>query len=294
MIKKFLKISQLQIEGLADPLQNTELIKKSLLKTIKFKPDIISTPECSNIITNDKKHLIANATFQNACPVLKECKKFAKKYNKIIHIGSLLLKKNHSNKLINRSFIIGVDGKIKKYYDKIHLFDVNINKKEKYRESEDIYRALKISLQFQSLGEDTSKMFLREMIVKRKQLPRFSPLRFAHKFAHLAFGYGEKIGNILYSILVVLVTCTLIYGINGVDYQERNLSFFADDIQEYGYLKTFGNLFYFSVVVFSTVGFGEITPLGLLNKSVMIFEGLTGGIITTILIIAIYRQLMDR
>ena len=166
--------------------------------------------------------------------------------------------------------------------------------REKFSESEDIYRALKISLQFQSLGEDTSKMFLREMIVKRKQLPRFSPLRFAHKFAHLAFGYGEKIENILYSIMVVLVTCTLIYGINGVDYQERNLSFFADDIQEYGYLKTFGNLFYFSVVVFSTVGFGEITPLGLLNKTVMIFEGLTGGIITTILIIAIYRQLMDR
>ena len=166
--------------------------------------------------------------------------------------------------------------------------------KEKYRESEDIYRALKISFKAQSLGEDTGKMFLREMIVKRKQLPLFSPLRFAHKFAHLAFGYGEKIGNILYSILVVLVTCALIYGINGVDYQDRNLSFFADDIQEYGYLRTFGNLFYFSVVVFSTVGFGEITPLGLLNKTVMIFEGLAGGIIVTIFIIAIYRQLMDR
>ena len=166
--------------------------------------------------------------------------------------------------------------------------------KEKYKESEDIYRALKMALQTQSLKEETGKMFLREMIVKRKQLSLFSPLRLAHKFAHLAFGYGEKIGNIFYSILAVLVTCALIYGINGIDYQDRNLSFFADDIQEYGYLKTFGNLFYFSVVVFSTVGFGEITPLGLLNKTVMIFEGLTGGIITTILIIAIYRQLMDR
>ena len=166
--------------------------------------------------------------------------------------------------------------------------------KEKYKESEDIYRALKMTLQKQSLGEDTGKMFLREMIVKRKQLPLFSPLRFAHKFAHLAFGYGEKIGNIFYSMLTVLVTCALIYGINGVDYQDRNLSFFADDIQEYGYFRTFGNLFYFSVVVFSTVGFGEITPLGLLNKTVMIFEGLTGGIIVTIFIIAIYRQLMDR
>jgi len=104
----------------------------------------------------------------------------------------------------------------------------------------------------------------------------------------------EKIGNIFYSIIAVLVACALMYGINGVDYQDRNLSFFADDIQEYGYLKTFGNLFYFSVVVFSTVGFGEITPLGLLNKTVMIFEGLTGGIITTIFIIAIYRKLLDR
>ena len=151
-----------------------------------------------------------------------------------------------------------------------------------------------MALQAQSLNEETGKMFLREMIVKRKQLPLFAPLRLAHKFAHLAFGYGEKIGNILYSILAILVICALLYGINGVDYQDRNLSFFAEDIQEYGYLRTFGNLFYFSVVVFSTVGFGDITPLGLLNKTVMIFEGLTGGIITTIFIIAIYRQLMDR
>jgi len=145
MIKKFLKISQLQIEGLEDPIENSKLIKKNLLKTITFKPDIISTPECSNTITNDKKHLIENATYQNACPVLKECKEFAKKYNKVIHIGSLLLKKNHSNKLVNRSFIIGGDGKIKKYYDKMHLFDVNINKKEIHRESESFIRGYKIS-----------------------------------------------------------------------------------------------------------------------------------------------------
>ena len=166
--------------------------------------------------------------------------------------------------------------------------------REKYSESEDIYRALKISLQFQSLGEDTSKMFLREMIVKRKQLPRFSPLRFAHKFAHFAFGYGEKIGNIFYSMLTVLVACAFIYGINGVDYQDRNLSFFAEDIQEYGYLKTFGNLFYFSVVVFSTVGFGDIVPIGPLGKSIMIFEGIIGGVIIAVLMIALYKQLMDR
>ena len=165
---------------------------------------------------------------------------------------------------------------------------------EKYNEAEDIYRALKISMQSQTLGDDVGKMFLREMIVKRKQMPKYSPLRIVSKIAHITTGYGEKLGNILYSVIAVLVACSLIYGIDGVVYQDRNLSFFADDIQEYGYLRTFGNLFYFSVVVFSTVGFGEITPLGLLNKTVMIFEGMTGGLILSILIIAVYKQLMDR
>ena len=165
---------------------------------------------------------------------------------------------------------------------------------EKYNEAEDIYRALKISMQNQTLGEDVGKMFVREMIVKRKQMPKFSPIRFISKIAHITTGYGEKLGNILYSVIAVLVVCALIYGIDGVVYQDRNLSFFADDIQEYGYLRTFGNLFYFSVVIFSTVGFGEITPFGLLNKTVMIFEGMTGGLILSIFVIAVYKQLMDR
>ena len=92
----------------------------------------------------------------------------------------------------------------------------------------------------------------------------------------------------------MLVVCALLYGINGVDYQDRNLSFFADDIQEYGYLRTFGNLFYFSVVVFSTVGFGEMIPIGAVGKTVMIFEGIAGGLVLAILIIALYKKTMDR
>ena len=63
-----LKISQLQIQGLEDPGKNAKLIKKNLLKTITFNPDIISTPECLNIITNDKAHLFKYVTYQSECP----------------------------------------------------------------------------------------------------------------------------------------------------------------------------------------------------------------------------------
>lgn len=144
--KNKIKISQIQIEGLEYPDQNANLIQNRLLNIIDFNPDIISTPECLNIITNDSKHLINNAPYQDKCPVLNECKIFAKKYRKVIHIGSLLLKNRNTNSLLNRSFIIGSDGKIKKFYDKIHLFDVNLNSKEKYKESSLFTRGNKIAL----------------------------------------------------------------------------------------------------------------------------------------------------
>ena len=165
---------------------------------------------------------------------------------------------------------------------------------EKYKEAEDIYRALRISLQAQSLGDDVGKMFVRELICKRKQLSKFSPMRIISKIAHITTGYGEKVGNIFYTVLAILIGCAVLYGLAGVSYGNKILGFFGDVEHFGGMLNVIGNLFYFSVVVFSTVGFGEIVPVNALGKSIMIFEGMTGGIIMSILIIAVYRQLMDR
>ena len=166
--------------------------------------------------------------------------------------------------------------------------------KEKYKEAEDIYRALKISLKTQTLGDDVGKFFEREMIARRKQMPRFTPRRIIYKLAHLTTGYGEKIGNIFYTAIWVIIASALLYGIEGVSYKSYVLGFFGDVEQYGGMLPVIGNLFYFSVVVFSTVGFGDIVPIGPLGKSIMIFEGIIGGLIMAVLIIALYKQLMDR
>jgi len=166
--------------------------------------------------------------------------------------------------------------------------------KEKYKEAEDIYRTLKISLQIQTLGDEVGKFFEREMIVRRKQMSRFAPLRIISKLAHMTTGYGEKMSNIIYTVLGVIMICAFLYGVEGVAYQDRILGYWVADLHDYGIWETIGNLFYFSVVVFSTVGFGDIVPIGPLGKSIMIFEGIIGGLIMAVLIIALYKQLMDR
>ena len=143
---KKLNISQIQFEAKSTPAENAQLLKKYFEKTKKFNPDLICTPECSNIITNDINYLKNNTTFENDCPILKIAKLYAKENSININIGSLLLKIKNKKKLVNRSYFINSKGKIVKKYDKIHMFDVNINKKETHRESDTFEAGSKIVL----------------------------------------------------------------------------------------------------------------------------------------------------
>ena len=174
-----------------------------------------------------------------------------------------------------------------------------VTARKKYKEAEDIYRTIKIVLQNQTLGDDTGAFFIREMISRRKQFNKFSAARIGSKIIELTTGYGEKLSNIIFTILGIILFCMMIYGIEGVKYGDpihgdRIIGFFSEDLQKYGFLNTLANLFYFSVVVYSTVGFGEMLPIGPLGKATMIFEGLVGGLILAILIIALYKKTMDR
>ena len=130
------KISQIQFQAKATPQENAELLEVYFMQSQKYKPDLICTPECSNIITGDKEHLFRFVTFQNDCPVIKKAKLFARDHKVNINLVSLLLRVKGKKKLVNRSLLINKKGKIQSLYDKINLFDASINKKENYRESD--------------------------------------------------------------------------------------------------------------------------------------------------------------
>ena len=128
-----MRVSCIQICSGKDIRKNLNFSKQLILKAIKQKSDFIITPETSSLFGLNKKKLLQNATSMQKDFYLIGIKKIAKQYKKWILVGSAIIKEN--NKIINRSILINPKGLIQSYYDKIHMFDSALNKKEKYFES---------------------------------------------------------------------------------------------------------------------------------------------------------------
>ena len=127
------RVSCIQLCSSNDVSYNLKRTKNLFKVALKQKTDFILTPEVSSKITLDKKKLLKTATTMEKDIYLKEMKNFAKKYKKWLLIGSVILK--IKKKLLNRSVLISPKGKITCYYDKIHMYDAKLNKRENYCES---------------------------------------------------------------------------------------------------------------------------------------------------------------
>tara|TARA_S200000501_G_scaffold101869_1_gene95405 strand:- start:1807 stop:2592 length:786 start_codon:yes stop_codon:yes gene_type:complete len=128
-----MKVACIQLSSGEDYNKNFKDIVKYINQAIKNKSDLIITPETSSLMSSNRETLFKYSFEMNKDPILKKVKEISKRYKKWILIGSLCIKVK--NKLRNRSVLIGPNGKIIKYYDKINMFDVKIPNKEQHKES---------------------------------------------------------------------------------------------------------------------------------------------------------------
>jgi len=137
------KVSCIQLRSNNNIEYNLKCTKRLILKAVKQKTDFILTPEISSLFLLNKKQLLKICTSMCKDIYLKGIKELAKKYKKWILVGSLTIKVS-KNKLVNRSVLIDKNGKIRCYYDKIHMYDVALNENEKYCESKTYTAGTKI------------------------------------------------------------------------------------------------------------------------------------------------------
>ena len=126
------RVSCIQICSGKDIKKNLSSTKKLILKAIKQKTDFIITPETSSLFGLNKIQLLKVATSMKKDIFIKGIREISKKYKKWILTCVIIKEKNQ---IKNRSVLINPKGLIETYYDKTHMFDVVLSKKEKYFES---------------------------------------------------------------------------------------------------------------------------------------------------------------
>src|ERR1700733_8432463 len=133
------KVGLIQMRSGLDPQVNLITDLASIDEAKRAGAEYVQRPEMTNILAIKRDHLFANVVAEEQDPTLATLREVARKLAIYIHIGSLAIKAS-PEKAVNRSFLIDRKGDIAARYDKIHMFDVDLDGGESYRESNS-YRA---------------------------------------------------------------------------------------------------------------------------------------------------------
>jgi len=131
-----MKAALLQLTSGDDPLANIAMVRNMMRQAADQGAEFILTPEVTNCVSTSRAHQVAVLMDQDNDPSLVALRAEAAELGVWLLIGSLALKTHDSDgRFANRSFLIAPDGSIRAWYDKIHMFDVQVSETETYRES---------------------------------------------------------------------------------------------------------------------------------------------------------------
>ena len=177
-----------------------------------------------------------------------------------------------------------------------------------WKELEGIYRRLKQS--YQKFGDTSTagKFYYQEMECKRKQLKGIDK-HFWYLFYKKLCGYGEKPFNVIWASLFLIFVSAFSYLFGGIellgsevfDVTPRVIDY-SLSLNSYGFnwaitnidsvLEDFLLCLYTSVITFTTLGYGDVRPIGVSRIFASLEAGL--GIIMTALFIFVFTRKMLR
>lgn len=96
---------------------------------------LIATPEMTTLLDRTPGAAWEKSATEAADPGLAAFRALARELGVTLLIGSIAIRAE-AGKCANRSFLIAPDGEIVTHYDKIHMFDVQLNATNVYRESD--------------------------------------------------------------------------------------------------------------------------------------------------------------
>jgi predicted amidohydrolase len=126
----------LQITASDDPAESLEQTRDLIADAVRMRADFVFTPEVTNCVSMDRAHQKSVLLPEARDATLAALRAEAAGRGIWLLIGSLALRTaDPEGRFANRSFLIDPQGRIMARYDKIHMFDVEVDAAETYRES---------------------------------------------------------------------------------------------------------------------------------------------------------------
>ena len=130
-----MKIALLQMTSGIDPVANGDAMVAAVREAAANGATMVFTPEMSGLLDSDGKRADLLVMPEANDTVLARVRTAARDAGIWVHIGSLALKAGNDPRWLNRGFVIDASGEIVARYDKMHLFDVDLETGESWRES---------------------------------------------------------------------------------------------------------------------------------------------------------------
>lgn len=160
-----------------------------------------------------------------------------------------------------------------------------------YEQAEEIYRDLRKASEIQGIFTMAGVFLQKELTMRRFQMPKLSARRAMSKTVDLFCGYGEDpVRVVLFSLLLIFISA-LFYFFFGIAFDgavvkfRMEQTFFANAL-------ALAECLYYSVVTFTTLGYGDFTPIGF-SRLVAATEAFTGSF-TIALFVVVFVKKMTR
>jgi predicted amidohydrolase len=127
-------VACVQVNASNDMDANLKIVSQYIRDAAANGASLVLLPENVVMMEWGRDAVTAKALPEENHPVLAAFKALAKELSIWLHCGSLAIKRDNG-KLANRTFVVNPVGDVVAFYDKIHMFDVNLGGGEQYSES---------------------------------------------------------------------------------------------------------------------------------------------------------------
>ncbi|MEC8203832.1 MAG: carbon-nitrogen hydrolase family protein, partial [Pseudomonadota bacterium] len=130
-----LKVACAQLTSTTDIAKNIEISSELIREAHGQGAQLIGLPEVVNLVQRSRWKSAEVVKTEDEETSLKAYRELAAELGVWLHTGSLVIKLMDDERNVNRSFLIDDKGAIAATYDKIHMFDVDLENGVSFRES---------------------------------------------------------------------------------------------------------------------------------------------------------------